>query len=211
MHHSPHILITRDVRGSIGVDALLWCGLLKSLTAGTDGILLPHSSQGPTHKLPWKQQRFSLLLHHCTECKTVQVSRLLTRWRMRSGADVLPQPTWGLLRKGWALYMTWQSSLAHPVSCTHKHSGPLLVPLQAGHRAINRTSGMLRTNLWLRCTDHSNWKIPEVSAFSSTALILLVLLLGVSSYTLNFTLSSGHQLIILMQDKTMLKLVGFLF
>lgn len=137
MHHSHHILITRGVCGSTGGDALLGCGLLKSLTAGTDSILLPHSSQGPTHKLPWKQQRFSLLLHHCTECKTMQVPRLLIGWWMRSGAGTLPQPTWGAQQQGWRLCRPGRA----PCTCTH--SGPLSFPLQAGH--INQTSGMLRS------------------------------------------------------------------
>ena len=57
------------------------------------------------------------------------------------------------------------------------------------------------------CTNCLNWQLPELKDFSSSALFLQVLLLEVTSHTLSFTLSSGHQLIILTYNKITLKVV----
>lgn len=197
----------------LSFDVVCWSHWLQGLTASC--CLAPARVQTSCHG---NSRDSSLLLHYFTECKTMQVSRLLIQWQMRRGADVLPAHM-GTLQQGWMLYMTWQSSFVCLLPHTHTHLGSLSIPLQAGHwvKPINRTSGMLKsksvTLLPSKITLHKPLELAKLQkqvSLDSTALILPALLLGVRYHTLNFTLSSGHQLIILMKDKTRLNLVGSL-
>lgn len=206
MHHSPHIL-TRGVWGSIGVDVsfdvVYWSHWLQGLTAScclTPARARRTSCHGNSRDF----------LFCCITALNVKLCR---------SPDCSYGDEWGA---GQTCYHSPHGTpaagqdalhdLAEPLPRllprTWTQSDPLSIPLQAGHwvKPINWISRMVRSKSVTADIPNNpaqtnlNWQIPEVSLLS-TALILPSLFLGVSSHALNFTLSSGHQLIILIRTK----------
>lgn len=129
--------------------------LLKSLAVGLAAscCLAPARAQ---HTSCHGNSRvgFFFLLHHCTECKTPEVSRLLIQWRMRSGADMPTAACPGTIVKGINSVCDVPELLSMPAPMWACSFGPFAAPTTVrapGWSLLTQPKERPGAKLWPSC------------------------------------------------------------